>query len=105
MDAEVVNIIIVIILAFLVYQLNKRDEARLAEYLKTKNPNLNHSDMKELYYRVRDGFIWGLIGVLILTPSNEITMKMFPDEMAKWALMFVISTGIGILDTENKTLV
>jgi len=105
MEPEVVNVIIIIMLAYLVYQLNDRDTKRLDQYLKTNDPELNHSDMKELYYRIRDGFIWGFIGILILTPSAQINMKIIPDNMAKWALMFVISTGFGILNTENKALV
>lgn len=105
MDITTVNIIIVIMLAYLVYQLNNRDNARLDEYLKTKDPELNKSDMKKLYYKVRDGFIWGFIGVLILTPADKITMSLFPDNMSKWALMFVISTGFAVLNEEDYSLI
>lgn len=105
MDGNTINIIIVIILAYLVYQLNNRDNARFKKYLKTKDPNLNESDMKKLYYKVRDGFIWGFIGILILTPADQITAKLFPENMAKWALMFVISTGFSILNEEDYSLV
>lgn len=105
MDPGVVNIVIIIILAYLVYHLNKRDTKRLDEYIKTKDPKLNYSDMKQLYYKVRDGFIWGFIGVLILTPATSITAQMIPDAMAKWALMFTISTGFGILNEEDNSLV
>ena len=105
MNPTVVNIVIIIMLAYLVYQLNVRDTRRLDEYLKTRDPDLNYSDMKELYYRVRDGMIWGFIGALILMPATSLTLKTIPDNMAKWALMFVISTGFGILNVEDKTLV
>lgn len=105
MDQTTVNIVIVIILAYLVYQLNNRDNERLSRYLETKNPELNKSDMKKLYYKVRDGFIWGFIGILILTPADKITMNLFPDNMAKWALMFVISTGFSVLNSEDYSLV
>ena len=105
MDQTTVNIVIVIILAYLVYQLNNRDNERLSRYLETKNPELNKSDMKKLYYKVRDGFIWGFIGILILTPADKITINLFPDNMAKWALMFVISTGFSVLNSEDSSLV
>ena len=47
----------------------------------------------------------GFIGIIILTPADQITMNLFPDNMAKWALMFVISTGFSVLNYEDYSLV
>lgn len=104
-DQNTLNILIIIIIAYIVYTLNEGDQRRLRQFKKSKNPSLNVSNVKKFQNRVIDGFVWGILSALILNPPSSFNLMDISKGMVQWSLMFSTSFGIGELMQQQAALV